>query len=742
MTTATRTEDTVNKHPLFSINWKVPALTTAVTASLLAQSTAPAPQVDPFAHHDAAKVAAARNPLGLAHLRHAMMLRGELGATSDDTFEVINATTDDMGGVHVRLQQYFKGVKVVNGQVISHLDARGTYGPFTNALKTRINIRTEPGLTKEAALAALARVTGPTDGETATPKVQLVILPVMERYLISTGMPLEPPRPTDSGPVLDKPTATTDDGRGVETPADPINAELTARRVKEYKLAYEVCTAQGHEGNGGSLKTNLFHVDANTGEILRQRSLESSATFVGKGNGKFNQSVTFNTVNFGSGFTMYDSFRNYSTLDADHPLVLPDPVNIDSDNLWGDGSLFNGDALADAANRQTAMVDGTFGSRVYWDLMNNVFKRKGPDNNFYDVNVFAHVGKYWDDAQYSTGSGNISLGDGLTRQALDCLGHENGHALNDFTADLGGSGEDGGLNESNSDIWGAMTTFYLKGGGFAVNSSTIPGWGGSWVSKCSARNMQRPSANKQPDYWFPSIDSVADEHDAAAPNNRAFYFLSQGASAVLDSEDNSTLLPWGMTGLGTHKAAQIWYDAFTGFLPSDADYADTRLAVMLAATFRFGPASAETQAVQNAYAAVNVGTPVAAYPAMPPVISEKEPNNTPQSAMAIVRPNAPKPAGVPDKLRVLGGGKDDDFYAVQLNAGEKITVRLEPGALTDYDLQILDSSQKLLVQSVKAIGSVDQIPFKAPSKQTYYVRVLQYQSKTQLNVYQLYFDFQ
>src|SRR5438105_768650 len=116
-------------------------LAVAVTASLLAQEPAPAPQTDPFAHRDAAKAAAARTAIGLPHLQRAMTMRAELGVTNDDIFQVINATTDDMGGTHVRMQQYYKGVKVETGQVISHANARGEYAPFTNALKTNINIR-------------------------------------------------------------------------------------------------------------------------------------------------------------------------------------------------------------------------------------------------------------------------------------------------------------------------------------------------------------------------------------------------------------------------------------------------------------------------------------------------------------------------------------------------------------------------------------------------------------------------
>ena len=57
-------------------------------------------------------------------MKHAMSVRAELGVTSDDTFQVINVEKDDLGWTHVRLQQYFRGVRVANGALISHANAR------------------------------------------------------------------------------------------------------------------------------------------------------------------------------------------------------------------------------------------------------------------------------------------------------------------------------------------------------------------------------------------------------------------------------------------------------------------------------------------------------------------------------------------------------------------------------------------------------------------------------------------
>jgi hypothetical protein len=378
--------------------------------------------------------------------------------------------------------------------------------------------------------------------------------------------------------------------------------------------------------------------------------------------------------------------------------------------------------------------------------MSNVFKRKGPNFKSYDVNVRMHAyqffGVIWDDAGYNTGTGNIYVGDGPNRQALDALAHENGHGLNDFTAKLGVTGESGGLNESNSDIWGAMSTFYLKGGpvggAFANHSTTIPNDKGIWTLVGSGRNMQKPSKSKQPDYWFPAIGSL-DPHDAAGPNNRAFYFLSQGSSMYLKMDNYSTLLPWGMKGIGNQKAAQLWYDAFTGWMTSDSDYNDTLASMIAAAATRYGSASNEYDSVVNAWAGVNVGYTSGKYGAAVPVTMEVEPNNTKAQAMPLPGFGL-APAGAPDKNNIFGGGYSEDWYSIDLAQGEELTVRLEPFPGDDYDLHVYNPSQSLVASSLKGVGVVDQVFYTAPAAGKYYIKVSFFSATSVFNSYRMWTD--
>jgi hypothetical protein len=91
--------------------------------------------------------------------------------------------------------------------------------------------------------------------------------------------------------------------------------------------------------------------------------------------------------------------------------------------------------------------------------------------------------------------------------------------------------------------------------------------------------------------------------------NRAFYFLSAGASNMSTSDFYSTYLPAGMKGIGNDKAARIAFRALTVKMTSSTNYAGARTAFLAAATDLYGATSTEYAAVEDAFGAINVGKP-------------------------------------------------------------------------------------------------------------------------------------
>ncbi len=644
---------------------------------------------DPFARREGARQAAARDLLGQPHLERMTSLRDALRLDSRHSFQVVNAGTDDVGGSHARLQQSYLGVKVSGGSVLSHLDAAGVHS-YTDALKRDISVSIHPTLSEQAALDIVARQPSHTRPYSWAPRVELRIHPVVQQLHARTGA-----RPVDSGL----------DHLSPEVIPEETNAQDYTTQVAGYRLAYFIRTVEGREGFGEPHNAMEYLVDAHSGALLSERSALHGA--VGTGSGRYSGLVSLDTSSVSGGFRMFDASRNYTTWDDD--TSASSATNTDANNAWGDGQPYAGDGLASATNRQSAMVDAHFGAAVYWDLMSNVFGREGPDGKHYAVNFYTHVGSNWNNGHYSLLSGNVSLGDGMER--VEMVGHEAAHALNDFTIGLSG-GEAGGLNESNSDIWGAMASFYLRGDGFANAAPTIPETGGTW--RVFSRNMQKPSLTRHPDAWYPTLED-AEVHSIGAPNDRAFYFLAKGASPAMSANTYSPYLPWGMTGIGNTKAARIWFHALLFWMDGSTNYLGARQACLDAAASLFGMNSPEYRAAQNAYAGINVGSRASNYPAPPPTMSEQEPNDVWQSANLIARPVAPKPAGAPDKISVKGNGTSTDWFKVSLKPGQKATFRLLSSLSADYNLFVYDSFNTLMGSSSKAAGSYDLVSFTTPS---------------------------
>jgi Zn-dependent metalloprotease len=125
--------------------------------------------------------------------------------------------------------------------------------------------------------------------------------------------------------------------------------------------------------------------------------------------------------------------------------------------------------------------------------------------------------------------------------------------------------------------------------------------------------MDKPSRDGlSPDAWFDGIWMVGQLYfdtfnPGSGPMNRAWYFLSEGASANPASDAYSPFLPQGMSGLGLAKTGAIAYKALTDYYTDETGYAEARVHCIKAAEKLYGAGSPEAIAVANAFAAINVG---------------------------------------------------------------------------------------------------------------------------------------
>lgn len=159
------------------------------------------------------------------------------------------------------------------------------------------------------------------------------------------------------------------------------------------------------------------------------------------------------------------------------------------------------------------------------------------------------------------------------------------------TAGLVYAKESGAINESLSDIWGAMVEFfaapekgtYLMGEDFCISVNAL-------------RSMSNPKQFNQPDTyggtnWFnhngcvpnPFFNDNCGVHTNSGVMNRWFHLLAEGGSG-----NNDNGLAYNITSIGKVKAANIVYLAETAYFIATTDYLQARVATIQAAKDLYG----------------------------------------------------------------------------------------------------------------------------------------------------------
>ncbi|MET8956533.1 M4 family metallopeptidase [Streptomyces sp. NPDC004393] len=365
-------------------------------------------------------------------------------------------------------------------------------------------------------------------------------------------------------------------------------------------LAYETVIG-GFQDDG---TPNQLHVitDAATGkELFRYQGIET-----GVGNTQYSGQVTLTTTQSGSTYTLNDGSRGgHKTYNLNHGSSGTGTLFSQSNDTWGNGTT---------SNAATAGADAHYGAQETWDFYKNTFGRSGIKNDGQAAYSRVHYGNsyvnaFWDDScfcmTYGDGSGNA---DPLT--ALDVAGHEMSHGVTSNTAGLDYSGESGGLNEATSDIMGTGVEFYANNssdvGDYLIGEKININGDGTPL-----RYMDKPSKDgSSKDSWYSGLGGL-DVHYSSGPANHFFYLLSEGSGAkVINgvSYNSPTADGLPVTGIGRDKALQIWYRALTTKFTSTTNYASARTGTLAAAGELYGTTGAEYKAVQDAWAAIAVGS--------------------------------------------------------------------------------------------------------------------------------------
>jgi Zn-dependent metalloprotease len=125
------------------------------------------------------------------------------------------------------------------------------------------------------------------------------------------------------------------------------------------------------------------------------------------------------------------------------------------------------------------------------------------------------------------------------------------------------------------------------------------------------RRLDHPSLDKLEgtvDYWSTKAPRT-EVHAGSGVSSHAFYLLAEGSGAKTINGvayNSATFDGSTVTGIGRDAAIAIFYQALTRYMVSTTDFHDARTATLQAAADLYGSGSTQYNAVNKAWAAVNV----------------------------------------------------------------------------------------------------------------------------------------
>jgi Zn-dependent metalloprotease len=512
-----------------------------------------------------AELAQARS-IGLARLR-TIASRKAIDRPND--LVVSRTDVDRQAMAHTRVQQFHRGVPVFGGEAIAHLNPDGGIFAETDNLVSDLAVDTTPRLTQAAAIAIAVADYGCSTCLTAPPGADVWIL------------------------------------------RDEFGADHLAFRVQLTRL----------DGTSQTALPVRF-VDAHSGAVVLAYDNLQTGSGASLYSGTVTIGTSFNDVpapGHPGGWYMENLVRRVGTFDIRNATGGTIFRFIDADDIWG----------APAQPTQQAAVDAHFGAERFLDYLQTVHGRNGIDglggpltSSAHDgsgglISAIVHFGSGYNNAFWDPSRLRMVYGDGdgsvfSPLVSLDIAGHEMTHGVTQFTAGLTYTGESGALNESWSDVFGAMLERHVRGESadtwLIAEQAFTPGTPGDALRYLDDphRAPQQPppgpfTADDDPDHYSERYTGPEDRggvHHNAGIANKAFYLLAKGGSHHLGGS---------MTGIGADQAAQIWFTALTSYMTSSTNFAGARSATMLAAAALYGSDSPQEQAVSSAWCLVGVG---------------------------------------------------------------------------------------------------------------------------------------
>ena len=255
--------------------------------------------------------------------------------------------------------------------------------------------------------------------------------------------------------------------------------------------------------------------------------------------------------------------RDRKTFDAEHSTSLPGTLR----RSEGEGPV--GDQDVDNAH--------DFAGATY-DYYLNTFRRDSYDSQGATIISTAHYGTNYLNAFWN--GEQMVYGDSFP--VKDVVAHELTHAVTEHSANLEYRWQSGALNESFSDIFGAMVDRDDWLMGEDLPPEALGGRG-------AIRDLSDPPRFGQPDHTDDWVETCSDNegvHTNSGIPNKAYYNIA--------------------TAISKDKAERIFYRALTVYLVANSNLEDARAAALQSATDLYGSGGSEYNAVLSGFNSVGL----------------------------------------------------------------------------------------------------------------------------------------
>nr|WP_315200722.1 M4 family metallopeptidase [uncultured Flavobacterium sp.] len=345
------------------------------------------------------------------------------------------------------------------------------------------------------------------------------------------------------------------------------------------------------------ISRDYVYIDANSGEIILKDAIIKHIQ--GSGNTRYSSQRTFETQQTGSQYRLRDYSRGngIETYNMNRGTSYANATDfLDNDNVWNE---YNN------ANKDNAALDAHWGAEKTYDYFLAKHNRNSYDGNGGVIKNYVHFSSNFDNAFWDSVDKTMTYGDGASvfspLTSIDVIGHEIGHGVCATTADLIYSEESGAINESLSDIWGAMIEYFAEPSKqtYLIGEEIKLGGG-------ALRSMSNPKSYSQPDTykgtnWYTGTNQDYKVHTNSGIMNHWFYILSEGKTGTNDIGSF-----YNVAGISKEKAAKIVYRAETVYFNAGTNYFQARNYTIQATEDLYGSSSIESIAVAKAWDAVGV----------------------------------------------------------------------------------------------------------------------------------------